>query len=264
MKPTLCTGVFVLFACLNLHAQVDPAVIKSWPGESELIAADLLGQVYIVKAGNLTKYSETGDSLFTWSDPASGSITSVDASDPLRILVYHRDFNLVRFLNNRLTPLSDPIKLDNLNCTNPLALATSRQGGFWILDGTTSRLRYFDHQLNLQVESSPLSFSGIQPTSGIRLIESANRLWLQVTGKEIRQYDLFGNLTRHIPVSALAVSLYGQQLLFIYPDKITLFSDPFKPETSVTEWTGNPLLEAFLLDKRLLVRTAKEVLLIKR
>ncbi|MFH0761980.1 MAG: hypothetical protein V2A67_10810 [Bacteroidota bacterium] len=264
MKRILCTGIVVLVACLNLRAQVDPAVIKSWPGESELIAADLLGQVYIVRTGKLTKYSETGDSLFTWSDPASGSITSIDASDPLRILLYHGDFNLVRFLNNRLAPLSDPIKLDNLNVTDPLALATSRQGGFWILDGTTFRLRYFDHQLNLQVESSPLIFTEIQPTTGVRLIESADRLWLQIPGEEVRQYDLFGNLIRRIPVKALAFSLYEQQLVLIYPHKITLSSDLFKPEILVTGWKGIPLLEACLLDKRLLIRTAKEVLLINR
>lgn len=264
MKRLLCTLLLVLIACLNLNAQVDPVVIKSWPGESELIAADLLGQVYIVRAGSLTRYSETGDSLFTWSDPASGSITAVDVSDPLRILVYQGDFNLVRFLNNRLAPVSDPVKLDNLGITNPLSLATSSQGGFWILDGTTFRLRHYDHQLNLQVESPPLTFSGTQPTSGIRLIESAGRIWLQVPGQEIRQYDLFGNFLRRIPLNAVAVSLFGQQLFCVYPDKLTLFSDPFKPETVVTEWTGSPLLEAYLQDNRLLVRTTREVLLIRR
>jgi hypothetical protein len=264
MKRILSTGFGALIISLILPAQVDPLLVKSWPGESELITADLLGQVYIVKTGNLTKYSETGDSLFTWSDPASGSINWVDASDPLRILVFHRDFNLVRFLNNRLAPLSDPIKLDNLNITNPLALASSRQGGFWILDGTTLRLRYFDYLLNLQVESSPQSFAGTQPLSGLRLIESADRLWLHIPGQEIRQYDLFANLIRRIPVTAAAVSLYGQQLLFVYPDKLTLFSDPFVPEISLTPWSGNPLLDAYVLDKRLLVRTTREVMLINR
>ncbi len=264
MKRILTTVLGVLIISLILPAQVDPEPVKSWSGASELITADLLGQVYIVKTGNLTKYSETGDSLFTWSDPGSGSITWVDASDPLRILVFYSDFNLVRFLNNRLAPLSDPIKLDNLNITHPLALASSRQGGFWILDGTTLRLRYFDYLLNLQVESAPLRFAGNQPLNGLRLIESANRLWLHIPGQEIRQYDLFANLIRRIPVTAPSVSLYGQQLLFVYPDKLTLFSDPFIPETSLTQWSGNPLLDAYLLDKRLLVRTAREVVLINR
>ena len=47
----------------------------------------------------------------------------IDTGDPMRILVYQKDFNLLRFLNNRLASLSGLIRLDDLGLTYPQYLA---------------------------------------------------------------------------------------------------------------------------------------------
>ena len=263
MKCRIGLLLLLLFCSANLNGQQDPSVLRSWPGTAERIAADPSGKIYLVRNGILTCFTEQGDSLYSWSDPASGRITGIDLTDPLRLLVYQKDFNLLRFLNNRLAPLAEAISLDQLDIPHPLALATSRQGGFWVLDGTTLRLRRYDHQLNLRVESSPLILPDSAGVKGIQLIESADRIWLLVTGVEIRQFDSFGNFVRRIPLKVNFISPYGEQLLLVRTDRITLLSDAFLPETPVLEWPRNTLLEAILLNDRMLLRTAREVILIR-
>ncbi len=264
MKLAAIALIFFPLSCLQLNGQADRVIMHSWPGASDLIAAEPTGSLYIVREGILTRFSENGDSLFTWTDPASGAITWIDVSDPLRILVYQKDFNLLRFLNNRLAPLSDPVRLDQLGIPEPMALATSRQGGFWVLDGTTLRLCRYDHQLHRQTESSPLDIQEPASRNVIRLFESSGRLWLHLPGSEIRQFDLFGNLVRRIPLKVQSISPFGDQLLLVRPGGVSLFADPFLPESPLLQWPESTLLDACLQKDCWLVRTSREVLLLRR
>ncbi|MCX6225631.1 MAG: hypothetical protein NTV01_12920, partial [Bacteroidia bacterium] len=177
-----------------------PDTIKVWNISADRISADPLGQYYIISSGLLVKYDSKGDSAYSWSEPQTGRITMIDASDPMRILVYQKDFNLLRFLNNRLAPFSGLIRLDDLGMTAPLAFAVSRQGGFWVLDGSTFRIRYIDQQLRTLVESEPLNLPSGTDSSEYRMIESGDQILLLLPSREIQVFDLFANLVKKIPL----------------------------------------------------------------
>src|SRR3989339_558923 len=101
MRKFLAAGLLGLVLAISLPAQVPWEPRKSVGGVSEGISADPLGRFYIVRNGMLIKYSGSGDSLASWSDPAKGAITRIDATDPLRTMVLQQDFNLIRFLSNQ-------------------------------------------------------------------------------------------------------------------------------------------------------------------
>ncbi len=261
MRKFMAAGLFGLMLAISLPAQVSWEPRKSIGGVSEGISADPLGRFYRVSNGMLIKYSGSGDSLASWSDPSKGAITRIDATDPLKTMVLQQDFNLIRFLSNQLSPLSDPISLDELGITHPLAVASCNQGGFWILDGTSLRLLRYDHQLALVSESAPLNLPPSFEKSRLLLFESGTRLWLIIPGAEIRQFDAFGNPLRRIPVAVVSASPAGEEILLTYPDKLVLFSDPALPGKTLLEWPGAPLLGACVQNNQLWIRTAQEVII---
>lgn len=239
-----------------------PDTLKVWHIAADGISADPLAQCYIITSGSLVKYDSQGDSAYSWSEPQTGRVTLIDTGDPMRILVYQKDFNLLRFLNNRLAPISGSISLDDLGLTAPLALAASRQGGFWALDGSTFRLRYFDQQLKTPVESEPLNLPSGPDPSNYRLKESGDQVLLHIPGREIRVFDLFANPVKKIPLQVPSFNIYGNRILLVYPDKITLWKDPVTPEETLFACPDADIREAFLVQNRLLIMTSDRVVLI--
>ena len=245
--------------------------IRIWNRSTEAIDADQLGQYYLVSGGSLVKYDASGDSAYSWSDPQTGAINAIDANDPMRILIYQKDFNLIRFLNNRLAPSSGIIRLDDLGITVPLAVATSRQGGFWVVDGTSFRLRQINMQLATQVESAPLNLPSGTGSTGYRLTESGDHLLLLIPGKEIQVFDLFANLIKIIPLKVSSFNVYSNRILLVYPDKITLWKDPVTEEAVLVRSKGGEeerrlggeFREACLYQDKLLIRMTGKVILLR-
>ncbi len=266
--------LFISLLCFisGVHLSAGGAdTLKVWNRATDRIAADPLGQYYIVSGGSLVKYDVKGDSVYSWSEPQTGAITSIDASDPMRILVYQKDFNLIRFLNNRMAPISGVVRLDDLGITVPLAVATARQGGFWIIDGSTFRLRQIDMKMQTLVESAPLNLPSGSGTNDYRLIESGDQVLLLIPGKEIQVFDLFANFIRRIPIKVPSFNAYGDRILLAYPDKITLWKDPVTNETELIQSRGGEeqrrlggeFEEACLYQDKLLIRTPGKVILLR-
>jgi hypothetical protein len=260
---------FVLGMAPVPHPSPPPTIpaadtLRVWNITADRISADPLGQYYILSAGTLIKYDTRGDSAYSWSEPQTGRITFTDTGDPMRILVYQKDFNLVRFLNNRLAPISAPIGLDNLGITIPLALAVSRQGGFWVVDGSSLRLKHIGPQLETLVESGPLNLTVEAGSPELRMAESGDQVLLLIPGKEIQVFDLFANFIKKIPLKIPAFQPYGDRILLVYPDRITLWKDPVSPEEVMLNHSGAGFREACLNGNKLLIRSADKVFLIKR
>ncbi len=256
-------NVLISVLGLMLGLAGEPDTLKIWNTPADRIAADPLGQFYLVRGTSLVKYDSKGDSAYSWSEPQTGSISRIDAGDPMRVLVYQKDFNLVRFLNNRLAPLSAPIRLDDLGITNPLGVASSRRGGFWVIDGSSYRLKQIDMQLKTVVESVPLSFPSGMRSTDFRLIESGEQVLLLVPGAEIQVFDLFANFVKKIPIKVPDINVYGNKILLVYPGRITLWTDPVTEEAELVRSRGGEFLEASLYQDNLLIRTPEKVILLR-
>jgi hypothetical protein len=237
--------------------------LKIWHQPSDFIASDPLGQFYRVRGNLLIKHNADGDSLFSWSSPASGRISRIDASDPLRILVFHPDFNVVRFLDNRLAPLAEPVRLDDLGVVNPLAICTARQGSFWVVDGSTLRLTYFGKSLDPVIESAPVNRPDCTNEIPAELTESGDKLYLNFPGCEIQVYDLFGNYVRKIPLKALSVYVINNFIMYVLDNSLFLRTDPMNPDVRVWSAGMDRLIQACPRKNRLMARFPDRVLLLR-
>ncbi len=69
-----------------------------------------------------------------------GKIYSIDASNPLKILVYFRDFATIVVLDRLLT-VRNTIDLRKQNIYQAQAVATSYDGNIWVYDELESKLK---------------------------------------------------------------------------------------------------------------------------
>src|SRR5882757_5489675 len=102
---------YITFLCLfSIHcasAQQASDFVLSKTIQADIVdfTVDNLGNIYVLSKDNrLKKLSPQGDSLAVFNDVRRyGQIASVDATNPLKILVFYREFTTIieldRFLN---------------------------------------------------------------------------------------------------------------------------------------------------------------------
>ena len=96
---------------------------------------DNLGNIYVLNSDNqLKKLGPKGDSLAVFNDVRRyGKITRIDVTNPLKILVYYREFTTVieldRFLN-----IVNTVDLRKQNILQAKAVALAYDNNIWVYD----------------------------------------------------------------------------------------------------------------------------------
>lgn len=144
---------------------------------------DILGYDYYAK--NNVLYKQKTSEKWEYKNLPLGEIHSVDLINPLKILVFYKEFNSVVLLDNQL---SEILKI-NLNEFNLVAQTCSvaSQNRLWIYDNLSSQLILFDY---LTKKVNPIN----QPfTNNFRYYQSHYNYWIRISEKnEIYTYDNYG------------------------------------------------------------------------
>lgn len=122
------------------------------------IGVDTFENYYYVK--NNTFYKKNGQQIFTYTNTQLGKITSIDITNPLKILLFYRGFNTILFLDNRLNELSTPINFTTLSFSKNISfVSVSSNNNLWVYSNDDSVLRLWNHQTKkVQFTSQPISF----------------------------------------------------------------------------------------------------------
>ena len=140
----------ILLVLLNLN---DYELIKTVNIEGNIFKTDQLENIYVGNNQNIVKFNNLGTKLFTYNNNYLGAITYFDISDPLRTLVFYKDFNQVLYLDNTLSAIGSPILLDNLGYNQIELACSSNTGGFWIFNSQTNQLILIDKNLQIKLQS---------------------------------------------------------------------------------------------------------------
>src|ERR1051325_6315709 len=121
----------VLFLSFTLQKS-QFAFVKSIPTTSKNFTTDNLGNDYLLNGNLLEKYDGDGNFQKNFSNKNLGSISSVDAGNPLKVLVFYRSFQQVIFLDNMFSQSGNSISLDALGYNQTSLACSSHNSGFWI------------------------------------------------------------------------------------------------------------------------------------
>lgn len=136
--------LLVLSGGLSALAQEQDGFVLSKTIKGDIVdfTVDNLGNLYLLSRDNqLKKLNANGDSLSVFNDVRRyGKISSIDATNPLKILVYYREFTMIieldRFLN-----IVNTIDLRNLNILQARAVGLAYDNNIWVYDQLDSRLK---------------------------------------------------------------------------------------------------------------------------
>jgi len=124
----------------------------------KFIGADPFDNFYYIKSA--TFYKKTNAQTYSYTNTQLGEITSIDITNPLKIILFYRDFNTVVILDNRLNELTDSINLTiDSFFKNVAFVSISSNNNLWLysLDDNILSLWNFETK-NIIFNSQPLSF----------------------------------------------------------------------------------------------------------
>jgi hypothetical protein len=210
-------------------------------GRYDLLTSDNLGNLYLVKGGVLEKYDASGKLVKTFSTKSLMQISSVDAGNAMKILLYFRSFSEVAFLDNTLSATSDPIALSQLVYQSP-CVCNSYNSGLWLYDQTNFELFRVDQNLEGTHRSGNLSQVTGRSIAPEFITEYDNKVYLSDPENGILVFDVYGTYSRTIPIKKTGqLQVSGENIVYLKNRQVmsfntrTLAQDSFPlPDTSAT------------------------------
>lgn len=201
----LFLGCLFVGELASVHAQPIGTVPfkKAEITKADKITTDTEGNLYAMQDVSLKKFSGNGELLYTYSNFQSGTITSIDVSNPLKIMLFYKETGLIVFLDQHLAPISENMNLFDQNYFNIAAAAYSTAGYLWLFDASTNDLIQLDLHFN---EKARIHQNFQIETQNITLQEIAEkRLVLTTANEGVYFFDAFGTFLKRLPIAATSI-----------------------------------------------------------
>lgn len=224
----LFTLIFILSSCsFQNMAQTTPVNDEKYDIslKTKLVETDNIQRLYIVTSDNtIIHYDKNNVELFRYSNRRRGNISDVNVSNPIKVLLYFRDFGNVVLLDNTLAPIQE-FSLSELGYSDISAVGVSNDDGFWIYDPLRFRLRKILNNGQILFESANLIDYGIYSPLIFKIIENGNKVILADTNKGFYVFNNFGQFLRYIPVdNIVSFQFDGRYITFFNGKKMMYLS----------------------------------------
>ncbi len=242
--------ILVLSLFLNTN---DFKLSKSIEVKGDFITVDELGNIYIVDYDKLSKFDIKGNLLKTYDNKAAGGISFVDVSDPLKILLFHKDFSQIVFLDNTLSITGESIYLNKFAMEEATLSCSSYENAFWLYKPQDAELLRFDNSLKITHRSGNISQITGTEINPNYLIEYNNFVYLNDPEAGIMVFDRYGAYLKTIPVKGLDYfQIIDDRLLYIKDKAIKVYNMKTLDEKYL-ELPENNFIKALLWQDKLYI-----------
>ncbi len=187
-------SIIVCFSVI-VHLSAQPTdsliLVQTLPVPATFATTDNLGNLYILTPDNaLEKYNNEGRRLARYSNNRLGAATSIDAANPLKLLVWYADFRTAVFLDRSLTELG-ALSLDAAGFTIVRSVAMSFDGNLWAYDEALFKLKKITPEGTVLFETPALNQLVAIPPTGDELKEIGNQVYLADRQQGIFIFDQY-------------------------------------------------------------------------
>ncbi len=208
----------------GVHSNSAFTYIRSIPGVYSSMDIDMLDNIYLITAGNrLKKIKANGDSVAVFDDVKKyGNPSLIDVSNPLKTLVYYKNFSTVVVLD-RLLAYRNSINFRKTNIFKVKTLATSYDNNIRIFDEGDLKLKKIDDDGTVLTETNDFRQVFDNPPSPSLIIEKDNNIYLYDENKGFFIFDYYGSFKVNLPfLNWQHVAVTGNRLMGFIAD--TLYS----------------------------------------
>jgi hypothetical protein len=194
--------LFVFAAIANPDTTLHLINNKVIPGDYTNFYADNLGNIFLVsKTNRIKKLNQDLDSVGVFNDVRRyGNIYSLDVTNPLKIVVYYKDFTTVlvldRFLNVRNT-----IDLRKYDILQAKAVAQSYDNNYWVFDELDNALKKIDDNGNVLLKTADFRVLFSEQYSPSYIIDANGLLYLYDEKKGWLIFDYYGTYKQHVDIA---------------------------------------------------------------
>ena len=174
-------------------------LILTIPSDIVDFTVDNLGNIYVLTVDNqLKKLSPGGDSLAVFNDVRRyGKIASIDATNPLKILVYYREFTTIieldRFLN-----IVNTIDLRKLNILQAKAVVLAYDNNVWVYDELDAKLKRIGDDGSLVDQTNDFRQLFDSVPDPVSICDQEGLVYLYDPAKGVYIFDHYGTLKTHL------------------------------------------------------------------
>jgi hypothetical protein len=209
---------------------------RSIVGDFTDFTVDNLGNLYLVNlTSQLKKLSPDGDSIAVFNNVRQyGKISLIDVTNPLKVLLYFRDFGTVvvldRFLNTRST-----IDLRRQNLFQVKAIGQSYDNNIWVFDELESKIKRISEEGKVLDQSADFRQVFDSAPSPQFIVDQGRQLYLYDSVKGVYLFDYYGafknriQLTGWTDFAVIGNILFGRDAGMLYkyePGTLNLQSYP--------------------------------------
>jgi hypothetical protein len=221
-------SVLFLVSCLNSFSQASKTdslfvLKKSIRGIFSDFTIDNLGNLYLVnQSGQLKKLSAAGDSLAVFNNVRQyGKIDLMDVTNPLKLLLYFKDFGTIlildRFLNTR-----GIVDLRKQQLFQVRAIGQSYDNNIWVFDELENKLKRIGEDGRVLDQSTDFRLLFDSTPSPQYIIDQNRQLYLYDSLKGVYLFDYYGAFKNRIQLkgwsefTVIANTLYGRDAGMLY------------------------------------------------
>ena len=249
--------LFVLLLCQNSFAQKQNpdsfVLIKTYTGNIADVAMDNLDNLYIISStGQIKKLNAAGDSVGIYNQTKNyGKLYSIDVSNPLKLLLFYKEFSTIvildRFLANQST-----VDLKKFSVLNPSAIGNSYDNNIWIYDDYDSKLKKIDEQGNKLLETADFRTVFNQSISPQKIINDNGLVYLADTSNGIFVFDNYGSFKKKIPVKNWqSIAIANNNIISANNELITVFNSSTQLQTQRKIPFFQPYFHSFITSSKL-------------
>jgi hypothetical protein len=199
-------------------------------GVPELFTTDKLGNCYVYRNNLLIKMTSEGKNVGQFTSYDSGTLYSIDASDPMQILLFFKDFNQIVILDSKLNPIGNPLYLDKIGFSSVSAVCKSKQFAIWFYDEFENKLIHYGFNPKGIIQTFNFDKYGKRLSSVHFMIESGGEIYLKDNEQHIWVFDQYGGVLNELEVKAGSnYQIFNKSIVF--HNKHKLFNYNFNENT---------------------------------
>ena len=181
----------------------------------EKFVTDKLSNLYVFNNNQIKKYDSDGKLIYSYSNYKYGDITSIDASNPMKIIVFYKDFSKIIFLDNTLSINGDGVNLSDLGYEQTSLSCSSSNNDIWLYDSREQQILKLNNNLAFTYKSGNLSqLLNINLNPNYFLFQN-DLLFLNNPEIGIFIFDAFGTYLKTIPIKELqSFQVIGDNLYY--------------------------------------------------
>ena len=191
-----------VFPILKAQKAAPYKLIASIQGDIVDFAVDNLDNVYVLTSTDqLKKYNANGDSIAVFNNVKKfGKVSTLDVSNPLKVLLYYKDFSTIVVLDRLLTA-RNTIDLRQQNIFQVNAIGQSYDNNIWVYDEGDSKLKKINDEGKSLLETADFRLLFDQAPHIKNIYDQDGFVYLYDPNQSVFVFDYYGALRNKILIS---------------------------------------------------------------